>query len=94
LEVINSDPKKIARVDLAKRADGEYADLPQPIINAAFDPSDRVFAALAKKTRAKVYNAVDTDWLEKRAVIEANGIAISFLCGCVSANWRTNDAAD
>ncbi|UPH71732.1 hypothetical protein LGT41_0002625 [Abyssibius alkaniclasticus] len=89
LEVINSHPDKVVRLDLPKRPDGEYQDLPQPIIDSGFDPSDRVFAALASKARTGVYNAVDSDWLEKRAVIEANGIPINFLCGCDPALWRT-----
>jgi hypothetical protein len=88
LEVINSHPDRILRVELEKRADGEYADLPQPIIDSGFDPSDRVFAAVAKKVHAQVYNAVDTDWLEHRAVIEENGIPITFICGCVAPLWR------
>ena len=88
LEILNSNPKRVLRVELPLRDDGEYVDLPQPIIDANFDPSDRVFAALARKMRAKVYNAVDTDWLERRDVIEANGIKIEFICGCIQTNWR------
>ena len=89
LEILNSNPNRVTRVDLALRADGQYVDLPQPIIDANFDPSDRVFAALAHKMKAKVYNAVDTDWLENREVIESNGIKIEFICGCVPGEWRT-----
>lgn len=87
-EVLNSHPDRIARIDLPKRADGQHKDLPQPIIDAGFDPSDRVFAAVAKKARATVYNAVDTDWLHHRRVIEENGIKVIFLCGCDSTKWR------
>ncbi|UWQ50648.1 PIN domain-containing protein [Leisingera caerulea] len=94
LEVINSHPNKVARVDLQKRADGEYLDLPQAIIDSGFDPSDRKFAAVAKKSGAKVYNAVDSDWVERRTVIEANGIEIVFLCGCDPAQWRRPEEVD
>lgn len=87
-EIINSHPARILRVDLPKRDDGEYEDLPQPIIESNFDPSDRKFAAAAKKTRATVYNAVDTDWLEQRDIIEQNGIPIVFLCGCNAVLWH------
>lgn len=87
-EVLNSHPDRIARIDLPKRADGQFQDLPQPIIDAGFDPSDRVFAAVAIKARATVYNAVDTDWLLHQGVIEANGIKVTFLCGCDSTKWR------
>lgn len=94
LEVLNSNPTKILRVNVEVREDGEYLDLPQAIIDAGFDPSDRVFAALAKKVGAKVYNAVDTDWLEKRDVIEANGVEICFVCGDAPRNWRVADKDD
>jgi predicted nucleic acid-binding protein len=91
LEVINSHPQKVKRINLNKRADGEYADLPQEIIDSGFDPSDRKFAAVARKAHAKVHNAVDSDWVEKRAVIEASGIEIVFLCGCDPTQWRYGD---
>lgn len=89
LEIINSHPRKVVRVCIPKRADGEFADLPQAVIDSGFDPSDRKFAALARRSKAKVHNAVDSDWVEKRAVLEANGIEIVFLCGCDPAQWQT-----
>lgn len=89
LEILNSHPDRVVRVDVPKRADGQHEDLPQPIIDAGFDPSDRVFAAVAKKARARVFNAVNTDWLHHRVVIEANGIPVTFLCGCDPDLWRT-----
>ena len=49
LEVLNSHPARIVRIDVPKRPDGQHEDLPQPIIDAGFDPSDRVFAAVAKE---------------------------------------------
>ncbi|MGO9431005.1 hypothetical protein [Rhodoblastus sp.] len=51
LEVLNSAPKRIERVELPKRDDGEFLDLPQALIDVNFDPSDRKFAALAKRKR-------------------------------------------
>ncbi len=86
-EVLNSHPDRVQRVALASREDGEYFDLPQAIIDAGFDPSDRVFAAVAHKTGAIVHNAVDSDWLEKREVIEANDIDICFVCGDDPSVW-------
>lgn len=88
LEVINSHPSKVSRVEVGKRADGEFVDLPQAIIDSGFDPSDRKFAAVAKKAAAPVYNAVDSDWVEQRSVIEANGIEIVFLCGHDKTRWH------
>jgi len=88
LEVINYHPDRTVRVELAKREDGEFKDLPQAIIDAGFDPSDRKFAAAAKKSKSAVYNATDSDWVEHREVIEAAGIKIVFLCGCDPDDWK------
>jgi predicted nucleic acid-binding protein len=90
LEVINSNPSIITRIDVEKSASGQYVDLPQALIDAGFDPSDRVFAAVAKKSKAKVYNAVDTDWLHHIRIIEENGIRVVFVCGKVSDEWRSD----
>lgn len=75
------------RVRLPKRRDGEYADLPQAAIDAGFDRSDRVFAALAKREGIPVVNAVDGDWVEARKVLNENGIRVDFPCGCDAAGW-------
>ena len=75
------------RVSLPKRDDGEYADLPQAVIDAKFDVGDRKFAALAKREQIPAVNAVDRDWLDKRKVLATNGIRVEFLCGCDAARW-------
>lgn len=76
------------RINLPKRADGEYADLPQAVIDEGFDRSDRKFAALAKREQIPVVNAVDSDWLEAREALTANGVRVKFLCGCDERLWR------
>lgn len=88
LEVINSHPRRVRRVNIEKLPNGEYKDLPQAIIDAGFDPSDRKFAAVAIRASAPVYNAIDSDWLEQIEVIEANGITVKFVCGCNPDEWR------
>lgn len=75
------------RVNLPKRADGEYEDIPQPVIDASFDPDDRKFAALARRERIPVVNAVDSDWLDAWDVLARNDIHVKFLCGCDAARW-------
>ncbi|MFN8719841.1 MAG: hypothetical protein ACK5YI_03345 [Rhodospirillales bacterium] len=67
--------------------DGEYVDLPRSLADARFDPSDRKFAALARRCRAPVANAVDSDWIEHGALLEAEGIRVEHLCGCDPAAW-------
>lgn len=87
--VLHSAPRLIERVDLPKRADGEYVDLPRALIKAKFDRSDRKFAALAKREQVRVVNAIDSDWLQHLATLEANGIAVKFICGCDKTTWFT-----
>ena len=82
----------IERVDLPKRGDGEYRDLPQGVIDSGFDRSDRKFAALAKRESAPVVNAVDSDWLDALSLLAANGIHVKFLCGRNRKLWYVPDA--
>jgi hypothetical protein len=86
-EVLNSAPQMIERIELPRREDGEYADLPQAVIDANFDRSDRKFAALAKKEDVPVINATDSDWLNHRKILENNGILVRFVCGCDGSKW-------
>lgn len=86
-EVLHSSPRLVERVELPKRPDGEYEDLPQPLIDAGFDPSDRKFAALACKEGAPVYNATDSDWIEHSVTLAATGIQVTNLCGCDDTLW-------
>ena len=81
------DWARCERVSLPKRDDGEYADLPQAVIDAGFDRCDRKFAALARREGIPVVNAVDDDWLDAKEVLAANGIRVKFLCGCDAARW-------
>ena len=87
-EVLQGCPPKVKRVSVSRRADGEYADVPQPIIDAGFDTDDRKYVAVALIAKAVVCNAVDSDWVEHKEVIEANGVDIDFLCGTDPTRWR------
>jgi hypothetical protein len=78
---------KVERVELAKRADGSFADFPEDTDLAAFDPSDRKFAAAARKAAVPVLNAVDSDWLNYHDVLLRNGIDVDFVCGSDIALW-------
>jgi len=88
-EVLNSAPHLVERVELPRRADGEYADLPQPLIDAQFDSGDRKFAALAKREKMPVFNATDGDWVDHHPALEENGVMVEFLCGCDKTKWFT-----
>ena len=85
--VLRSSPKLVERVPLPKRADGEYEDLPQSLIDAGFDPSDRKFVALACKEGVPVHNATDSDWIEHAATLAAEKIQVEHVCGCDPNLW-------
>ena len=87
LQVINSSPRLVERIDLPKREDGEYVDLPHPLIDENFDPSDRKFAALARRENAPVFNATDSDWINHAQTLATVGIQVEHLCGCNPENW-------
>lgn len=80
---------RVRRVDLVKNHVGAFVDFPTVPELANFDLSDRKFAALARKTGAAVTNAVDSDWADSLAALNANGIGVDFLCGCNKATWFT-----
>lgn len=86
-EVLHSAPKLVERVSLLKRLDGEYEDLPQALIDVGFDPSDRKFAALARKENVSVFNASDSDWVEHSITLTAEGIQVNNLCGFDTDLW-------
>ena len=86
-EVLNSAPKLVERIDLPKRHDDEYEDLPQGLIDAGFDPSDRKFAALACKEGVPVYNATDSDWIEYANTLTIAGVLVENLCGYDTSLW-------
>ena len=88
--LLNKTPVK--RVDLPKRNDGEYQDLPQGVINSSFHRKDRKFAALAKRESVPVVNAVDSDWFKERKLLAANDIHVKFLCGSDPDTWRVQEA--
>ncbi|GIL02810.1 MAG: hypothetical protein BroJett030_27090 [Alphaproteobacteria bacterium] len=89
-EVLNSAPNRVQRVHLPRRPDGEYVDLPQSLIDKDFDPSDRKFAALARREKVPVVNATDSDWLDHARTLADEGILVENLCGSNREHWFGN----
>lgn len=84
---VHSNRASCKRIALPRRRNGDYADLPQALVAANFDRSDRKFAALAKREAAPVVNAVDSDWLDAVKILNRVGIRVKFLCGCDKQGW-------
>jgi hypothetical protein len=85
--VLNSHPEKILRHDLPLLEDGNYQHLPQSLVDANFDPSDRKFAALAVFGKGKIFNATDSDWIEHASKLREANIKVENLCGCNRQDW-------
>ena len=88
-EVLMNYSGKVVRIELSKRADGSFVDFPADPDLAGFDPSDKKFAAAARKSNTPVLNSTDSDWLDHRAALERNGVTVEFVCGTVSGKWLT-----
>lgn len=69
--------------------DRVYEQFPDDPELAAFDRSDRKFAAvaLASSQMPLIANAVDSDWWKFREALERVGVRIEFLCGDQVARW-------
>ena len=89
LEVLKSAPRRVERVNLPRTGTGAYTDFPTDIALSGFDHADRKFAALARRARAPVANATDSDWLVHRTALAKHGIVVRFVCGCVADHWFT-----
>lgn len=88
-EMLRSSTELVERVDLPTGPNDEYMDMPQSLIDAGFDPSDRKFAALAHKERVPVLHAVDAGWIKHAAALTAAGIQVESICGCDVNLWFT-----
>lgn len=82
--------ERVRQVAIGKDTNGAFSDFPKAKELAAFDLSDRKFAALSRVTGVPVTNATDTDWLHSLASLNENGVAVEFLCGQDSNKWTTD----
>lgn len=87
LAVLQSAPQRIERIHLPKAADGRFDDFPDNPTLASFDQSDRKFAALARRAKAPVVVATDSDWVDFCAALVRSGVKVEFLCGCDVNAW-------
>lgn len=85
--VMTQGAEKVEHIELARAADGSFADLPAPVAASTLDPSDRKFAALAARTGAAVSTSTDRGWTRHAPLLLANGLSVDFLCGCNPAAW-------
>jgi len=86
-EALNNYGGKVERIPLAKRGDGSFEDFPDDPALHRFDPSDRKFAATARKSGAAVMVCIERGWLRHADAMRRHGIEIDFVCGTDPKTW-------
>jgi hypothetical protein len=76
------DRRKVRRISLARNAQAEFEAFPVDTALATFDPSDRIYVALAVAApeRPSILNAVDSDYAEHKAALEGVGVYVYEIC--------------
>lgn len=83
--------RHVEQVSLTQGAPDQFEEFPVPALEAAFDPPDRKFAAVANAHPQKpaVWQAADSKWLDWWQALRAEGIRVEFLCpGDVGRAYR------
>ena len=91
--VLTNYTGKVERIALAMRAHGPFVDFPNDPALGGFDPSDRKFAAAARKSGADVMVCTHSDWLQHANALHRNGIEVDFVCGTDRAAWFVSSRA-
>lgn len=77
------NPARVTRVALTPAGDMQgYQELPLPPDDVRYDPSDRVFLAVAAAhpEHPPVLQALDSKWWGWQKALEAAGVTIEFVC--------------
>lgn len=74
--------RHVEQVSLTQTATDRFQEFPVPALEAAFDPPDRKFAAVAHAHPHKppVWQAADSKWLDWWQALRAEGVRVEFLC--------------
>lgn len=87
MQIVQRVASRVEWIELPLDGVGRFVAFPDVPELARFHDDDRKFAALARQERAPVANATDSDWLDHREALAANGISVDFICGCNRAQW-------
>ena len=73
---------RVEQVTITETAPECFAEFPDAALQAAFDPSDRKFVAVANAHPDKppIWQAADCKWLSWWPALRDNGVAVEFLC--------------
>ena len=73
---------RVQQVALTEQGPDKYAEFPDPALQARFDKSDRMFAAVAHAHSGSptIWQATDCKWLDWWPALKACGVDVKFLC--------------
>lgn len=76
------NPRHVEAVPITETGVDLFAEFPDAALQATFDPSDRIFAAVAHAHPDKpaIQQAADCKWLDWWPALQASGIQVRFLC--------------
>lgn len=82
LKWIYANESRIKTVVITQIDAYNFEEVPDSIIQAGFDNSDRKFiaVAVANQHKAPIVQASDSKWIGWEAVLRENGIHVEFLC--------------
>lgn len=74
--------RHVEQVSLTQKGADHFKEFPVAALEAAFDPPDRKFAAVANAhpDRPVVWQATDSKWLDWWQALLAQGVRVEFLC--------------
>jgi hypothetical protein len=77
-----NNPAHVEQVTVTLVGPDDYAEFPDPDLQASFDAPDRKFAAVANAhaDTPPIWQAVDCKWLNWWPALQAKGITVDFLC--------------
>lgn len=76
------DKRKVRRISLAKDDTREFKAFPNDVELATFDRSDRIYVSLALSAgkKARLVNAVDSDYAQHAEALARHGVNVLELC--------------
>jgi hypothetical protein len=77
-----SNPLRVVQVAITEAAKDFFTEFPDQVLQTAFDPPDRKFAAVANAHPDKppIWQAADCKWLDWWPALQAKGVRVEFLC--------------
>lgn len=79
----SSNSMKVVQVAITDAGGNFFSEFPEPPLQAAFDPADRKFVAVANAhaPKARIWQAADCKWLNWWQPLALHEVYVDFICG-------------